>query len=240
MDWRLPLTPSGQLQLFKRIYADFDRETGIVPPSKRAAYRKKDDQVNALRNMICFYTQIRELLGLHMAPPDFMKFENEILETDRTDHELHEVMAAQPLRFAVSMLSSQRKKMSKDLEMREMAACASVERERMEVRRARWQYFATALQKDWDELDKVRNAIRLVKLAARNKEILWRKQMINKGHTAVKLWMDSNMRLLHVPKVELTLRSVNDFKQFLVPSAESRFWDVRLVGKKRMLRSMML
>ena len=127
VDYKLPLTPWAQLQLFHRIFSDYTRDTGIVPVQKRIAYRKNDEQVNFLRNIIVFYGQIRDLLKATLSPAEFADFDTDVLKTDRRDKELNDILQAAPMRFAVSMLPSQRRKMARELQSKDAAACASVD-----------------------------------------------------------------------------------------------------------------
>ena len=122
VDYKLPLTPWAQLQLFHRIFSDYTRDTGIVPVQKRIAYRKKDEQVNFLRNIIVFYGQIRYLLKTTLSPAEFADFDADVFRTDRRDKELNDILQAAPVRFAVSMLPSQRRKMARELQSKDAAA----------------------------------------------------------------------------------------------------------------------
>ena len=157
LDWSLSLSAKAQEMLFTRIRLHFERATAIVDEvSEKRRYRMCDDDIVALRNLLCLWTQVADFLSSRMD--GFEAFQEALRNGSTVDAEFHDVMLHRPSVFALSFLPRAQVAAMDEVKKHEEVVSMEAQRQRLEVREARWKYFASALERDQETLRQVQDA----------------------------------------------------------------------------------
>lgn len=215
IDWNLPLTEEAQAMLFRRIRLQFERSTAIVDEVQdRRKYRMAEEDLLLLRNLLTLWCQLRVFCSTRL--PDFVTFEQGLLTGNHKDAELRELLECRPPSFAMSMLPCCKQAALKEIKQQEENATLEVEKQRLEVREARWKYFCSALERDQQMLLQVQSAPTKLEALRHRKAMAWRLEQSQHGEKIVKAYMQRYLRTEIVDKVEHAQQQVNEYRSFVV------------------------
>jgi hypothetical protein len=119
VDWSLPLTEHGHNILFTRILADYHRDTAIVPTEKKLRYRKNEEDLKQLRDMVALFSQLNSFLREKLGDAEVTALEHYVMQDTFSDAELQAILKQKLKFFAVSMLESQKDKAKAEAGRRE-------------------------------------------------------------------------------------------------------------------------
>ena len=192
INWELPLNGKSQEALFMRINIAYQKATALVGDVRdKKRYRMKAEEMVSLRNLVAFYFQVRDFCSTRIK--DFDAFEKRFLSGPGCDHQFHEVLDQRPAQFAISMLPSAKVMAAEEVREQQESSCLEVDKQRVEVRQARWKYFVAALQRDQQQLQQVLAAPLKLEALRHRKEMQWRMEQAKMGGE------DCSFLLLKVP-----------------------------------------
>ena len=168
LDWQLPMNNLGQTVLFERIQSTFEREK----------YRLNQENLLALRNLVCLFAQIFPHLETRLSPPETQKWLREFSTTAQRDEDIKCILESTPHSFALSMLPSSRVVAQQQAQEKEQSICLSVEKQRLDVIDAQWSYFKAGLERDQLLLQKIKDVPKKIATKIHQKKV---KQMADQA-----------------------------------------------------------
>ena len=102
-----------------------------------------------------------------------------------------------------------------------------VQKQRQELRDAKWRYFQAALQRDQEILQTVQAAPKRLDALRHRKQMAWRVEQSQIGERIVKGYLEKHLRCDLVEKVEHGQLKVNEFRSFVVPGYDLEIVDFR-------------
>ena len=216
INWALPLNGETQGFLFQRIRKAFERATAIVDnPQDRKRYRMSEEDLFALRNLMCLWFQIRDFCSTRIS--SFDELDNAICSGSTKDHELQQILDCKPVQFGISMLPSSQREALEAVRQQEEGQNFEVERERLAVRDARWSFFQAALARDQAKLRMIQEAPAKIDSLRHRKRMQWRVEQAKLGEKVIKAYKDKFLRCDLVNKAELAQQKINEFRAYVVP-----------------------
>ena len=215
LDWALPMTGDAQVVIFSRIVAEYERTTATVPTHQRKKYRKTSAELQELRNICALWCQVRSFLELHLTMPEVEEKYHSLINGQTMDHDFLDIVSARPVKFAVSMLRSERASATNRIREKELNICADVEAQRAEVRHAKWNFFKAALARDQMNIENVAGAVSVLAAKTHIKQVDWRREQASKGAKAIESFMTKHCRVAHIDRVEDLTRQFSDYLTYL-------------------------
>lgn len=216
LDWSLPMGDLAQTYLFTRVRIQFEKTTAIVEnAADRKRYRMQEEEILALRNTMCLWSQIRDFCSTRVGK--FVELDEALKMGSSRDHELRDIVECRPASFAVSMLPSYQVEAVEHARAQEEGANMEVEAERLKVREARWTFFQAALLRDQQKLRQIQGAPETLAAAKHWKQMAWRLQQAKAGEKAVKAYMDKYCRTHCVKQKEHAQQLINEYRSFVDP-----------------------
>ena len=216
IDWTLKLSEDAQANLFRRMRLHYEQVTAIVDePKERRKYRQPEEDLLMPRNLLAMWDQVRVFCQARLD--GFADFEKSIINTNHRDSDLREIFEQRPFQFAVSMLPTARAQALKEVQEQEQHATMEVERQRLEVRQARWSYFKAGLAKDQATLQQMNAAPAKLQALQHRKVMQWKLQEALKGEKVIQAYASSYLCCDFVEKVEHAQQKVSGFRALVVP-----------------------
>ena len=226
LDWALPMDAYCQGVLFQRIRLHFEKSTAIVDESQhRAKYRMNESDLMHLRNLVCVWGQVREFLSTRA--PNFSELDSALVKGNTLDHEFAQVLEQRPAQFAASFLPSAQQAAVENIKKHEEVVTLEVQKQRQELRDAKWRYFQAALQRDQEILQTVQAAPKRLDALRHRKQMAWRVEQSQIGERIVKGYLEKHLRCDLVEKVEHGQLKVNEFRSFVIPGYDLEIVDFR-------------
>lgn len=220
VDWGLKLSEEAHANLFKRIRNHFEQATAIVDDVKeKRKYRLSEDDLLLIRNLMALWDQIKTFCQARMS--NFNDFNDALVNTNHKDGDLREILDQRPIHYAMSMMPSAREAALKEVKALEESATMEVEKQRQEVRQARWKFFQTALEKDQKTLLQLAGAPAKLEVMRHRKVMAWRLDQAKKGEKIVQSYMAKYLTTEFVEKVEHAQQKVNEFRAAVAPRLQS-------------------
>lgn len=217
VDWSLKLSAEAQANLFHRIRLHFDQSTCIVDDVKeKRKYRQSEEDLLMVRNVLALWDQIRDFCSPRLT--SFTEMDRALRTNNHKDADLREIIEQRPFQFALSMLPCARAEALKQVKEQEQHATMEVDRQRLEVREARWKFFQTALAKDQAVLQQLKAAPAKLKALRHRKIMQWKHQEAEKGEKIVQNYMSTYLRCELVERMEHAQLQVNEFRALVVSS----------------------
>ena len=164
VNWELALDCTAQTMLFSRVKIAFSKATGIVEDVReKKRNRMKADEL-ALRNILAFWSQVRMFCSSRL--PGFEEFDSKLKMGNTVDDQFQIIMDERPNSFAISMLPVAQAAAASEVRAQEESATMEVDKQRVELRAARWKFFQAALERDQKKLALVIDARRSWKASA--------------------------------------------------------------------------
>lgn len=215
VDWSLKLSEEGQANLFRRIRTHFEQATAIVDEQKeKKKYRLSEEDLLLIRNLMALWDQIKVFCKARLA--NFQDYNHAVVNTNHKDSDLREILDQRPSQFAISMLPSAREAALKEVKAQEECATMEVEKQRQEVRTARWKFFKAGLEKDQSTLLQLASAPAKLEVLRHRKVMAWRLDQAKKGEKIVQAYMAKYLNTEFVEKVEHAQQKVNEFRAAVV------------------------
>lgn len=219
IDWSLKLTSAGQTMLFKRIRGHFEQATRIIDDVKeKRKYRQSEEDLQLLRNLVALWDQLRVFCKSRMS--SFTEMDEAMSNNNHKDADLRAILDQRPAQFGLSMLPSAREAALKAQAEQEESATLEVEKQRLEVRQARWKFFTAGLERDQGILLQISSAPQKLNALRHRKAMTWRLEQAKKGEKIIQSYMSKYLCCEFVEKVEHAQQKVNEFRAFVVPRLE--------------------
>lgn len=216
INWALPLTGEAQGWLFHRIRKAFERATAIIDqPQDRKRYRMSEEDLFAMRNLVCLWFQVRDFCSSRIS--SFDELDNAICTGSTKDHELQIILDCRPSQFGISMLPSSQREALEAVRQQEEGHSFEVEKERLAIRDARWTFFQAALARDQAKLRVIKEAPAKIDALRHRKRMQWRLEQAKLGEKVIKAYKDKFLRCDLVNKAELAQQKINEFRSYVVP-----------------------
>lgn len=113
--------------------------------------------------------------------------------------------------LCLSMLPSCQHLQLEKVKVQEEIINTQVEKERMKVREARWEYFQATFDRDHSQLKQLASALKKLEALKHRKQVAWRMNQETQGEKVVKSFMEKSVRCDLVEKVGHTQQKVNEF-----------------------------
>ena len=211
VDWSLKLSEEAQANLFRRVRNHFEQATAIVDEQKeKKKYRLGEEDLLLIRNLMALWDQIKVFCKARLA--NFESYSHALVNTNHKDSDLREILDQRPCQFAMSMLPSARDAALKEVKAQEECATMEVEKQRHEVRAARWKFFKAGLEKDQSILLQLAGAPAKLEVLRHRKVMAWRLDQAKKGEKIVQAYMAKYLMTEFVEKVEHAQQKVNEFR----------------------------
>ena len=235
INWKLPMPDDVDINcpqkwFFRRIKFQFHRETSIVPVQQKKKYRISKESGLKLRNIMCLVSQAWPLITQAFTSDDVSELVTSLSETGIDDSDWAEIIELRPSNFSISMLKSRRTAEQARLEHDNRAAYAEVEKEKNEVRMARWKLFVAGLRRDQLNLTATSKAPRAMAAALHKKGMEWKRQESEKGNKAVTGYMNDYLRIASVAKPPLALDVINKYVQDIMKLKNITTDDLHFIG----------
>jgi hypothetical protein len=211
VDYNLPLTSEGQSVLFSRITSDFAKQTACVPVAQKRKYRASQPDLLNLRHMMCIWAQFKPHMLTRVGSADVLAWEDALRTSSARDDDFVAILQTRPKILSLSMFPSQRDLAQQKAQDRDDLICLDVERERVDVRTAKWKFFKSALNRDHLRLSQVKDVPIKVQAATHRKEVVMRQQQADNGEKAVMGYLNKFMQITHLPKIELIKQEISNF-----------------------------
>lgn len=223
INWELPLNGKSQEALFMRINIAYQKATALVGDVRdKKRYRMKAEEMVSLRNLVAFYFQVRDFCSTRIK--DFDAFEKRFLSGPGCDHQFHEVLDQRPAQFAISMLPTAKEMAAEEVREQQESSCLEVDKQRVEVRQARWKYFVAALQRDQQQLQQVLAAPLKLEALRHRKEMQWRMEQAKMGEKIVLSYCSKFLRCHVVKQMEHMHEHLHNFRDYTVPGFVNYNW----------------
>ena len=214
LDWTLPMWSHAQTMLFRRIRLHFDKATAIVEDAQdRRKYRMSESDLLSLRNVLCLWAQVRDFLSTRL--PNFTSLEEALMKGNGADHELEQILQQRPAVFAVSFLPCAQQSALEDVKKHEEVVTLEAQKQRLELRDAKWKYFAAALNRDQQVLRMILSAPAKLEALKHRKQMAWRIEQAQVGERVVKSYLEKFLRCDVVEKMEHGQLKVNEYRSFV-------------------------
>eukprot|EP00913_Durusdinium_trenchii_P034748 g32505.t1 len=201
LDWTLPMWSHAQTMLFRRIRLHFEKATAIVEDAQdRRKYRMSESDLLSLRNVLCLWAQVRDFLSTRL--PNFTSLEEALMKGNGADHELEQILQQRPAVFAVSFLPCAQQSALEDVKKHEEVVTLEAQKQRLELRDAKWKYFAAALNRDQQVLRMILSAPAKLEALKHRKQMAWRIEQAQVGERVVKSYLEKFLRCDVVEKME--------------------------------------
>ncbi|CAJ1386512.1 unnamed protein product [Effrenium voratum] len=212
VNWELALDCTAQTMLFSRVKIAFSKATGIVEDVReKKRNRMKADEL-ALRNILAFWSQVRMFCSSRL--PGFEEFDSKLKMGNTVDDQFQIIMDERPNSFAISMLPVAQAAAASEVRAQEESATMEVDKQRVELRAARWKFFQAALERD-----------------QKKKEMSWRMEQARLGERVVSAYTSKFLRTVLVKQMEHMHEHVHEFRNYVAPRAAlARFRRAFLVG----------
>lgn len=215
LDWTLPMDDYCQGILFQRIRLNFQKATAIVEEVQdRRRYRMTEGDLVTLRNLVCLWGQVRSFLSTRME--NFGALQTAIENGNTSDPELGPVLEQRPHQFAASFLPTAQQAALETVKKQEEVVTLEAQKQRQELRDAKWKYFQAALSRDQAILATINAAPKRLEALRHRKQMAWKVDQSQQGERLVKAYMTRNMRTEFVEKVEHGQLKINEYRQFVV------------------------
>ena len=177
--------------------------------SLRRKYRPDAERIKALRRIIDFWECASGLFAAALPQRDFEAFERQLFSSDMGDDEVLEVLASNPKVFCLSMLPSQRREASRQLELRhkEQLEMSAQAREDMWIKKIEW--FEASLRADHHRLESITLARPQIQDRIRAAGEKHQRILLTKGEVAVQQYVKDNLVMVGV-------RNEEDWKPYFV------------------------
>ncbi|CAE7238938.1 unnamed protein product [Symbiodinium sp. CCMP2592] len=209
VDWRLPMTASAQVLLFKRVQEQFNRTTTGIPVNQRKKYRLTSEDLVKLRNCCVLFEQCFHFLEAQVGSEAVSWRESFI---NGHDEDWRVLLDVRPSTVALSMLQSVQEKARETLLQKENIAMKDVEDQRQQVLEAEWKLFCSGLKKDQETVKLASDAPRQVKMLQHAREVEQRKSQAADGLKAASGYQEAYLRVVKLAKMELATAEVSKMK----------------------------
>ena len=216
IDWDLRLDAAGQAMLFKRIKIAFDMNTAIVTEIReKRRYRMATEELIALRNLCALWQQLRPFCLSRV--PDFEAFEGKLLNGSALDEQFEPLLQECPTSFAVSMLPMSQRAAMSELKQKEESVTVEVEKQRLELRSAKWKWFQGALARDQSQMALVSAAPEKLQALRHRKEMAWRLEQAKVGERIVIAYGEKYLRCRQLQQLQHLHEAMHEYRNFVVP-----------------------
>ncbi|CAK9095526.1 Uncharacterized protein SCF082_LOCUS44871, partial [Durusdinium trenchii] len=228
LDWTLPMWSHAQTMLFRRIRLHFEKATAIVEDAQdRRKYRMSESDLLSLRNVLCLWAQVRDFLSTRL--PNFTSLEEALMKGNGADHELEQILQQRPAVFAVSFLPCAQQSALEDVKKHEEVVTLEAQKQRLELRDAKWKYFAAALNRDQQVLRMILSAPAKLEALKHRKQMAWRIEQAQVGERVVKSYLEKFLRCDVVEKMEHGQLKVNEYRSFVAATCNCKESDVHIL-----------
>ena len=211
IDWDLPLDAFGQLMLFQRVKRSFDMNTAIVQEVRdKRKYRMASDELVALRHLCALWQQLRPFCQTRVA--DFQKLDERLRSGSSMDEQLQPLLGEFPGVFAVSMLPMTQQAARTELRQKEETVTVEVEKQRLELRAARWKRFQGALARDQAQMALISQAPEKLQALKHRKAMAWRIEQAKMGERVVLGYAEKYLRCRQVEKLQLLHEVLHEYR----------------------------
>lgn len=216
LDWSLQMGEDAQVLLFTRLRLHFDKATAIVSdPQDRRKYRMCESDLLTLRNLACLWDQVKAFLSTRI--PNFKELGEMLMAGNAADHELMPVLDQRPAVFAVSFLPSAQQTALDNVKKQEEVVTIEAQKQRLELRDAKWKYFGAALARDQELLRTVQLAPQKLAALRHRKQMAHKLEQARIGERLVNSYLQKYLRSEVVEKVEHGQLKINEFRSFVAP-----------------------
>lgn len=151
---------------------------------------------------------------------EFAEYDKLMTTSNLKDQDFAEMLEARPSTFSLSMLPSAKRQALEQARVQEEGQTLEAEQERLKVRDTRWQYFQSALERDWKLLRSIKEAPERVEALKHRKLVQWRLSQAELGEKVVNAYKNKFLRCEAVPKMELGQAKVNEFRSFIAAGTD--------------------
>ena len=216
LDWTLPLKPAAQHMLFKRIRLHFEKSTAIVDDvADKRRYRMSEEDLMSLRNLLCIWSQVSEFCSSRLD--GFEKFQEALTSGNSLDAEFADIMLHRPAVFALSFLPRARVAAVDEIKKQEEVITMEAQRQRFEVRDARWKFFIGALARDQEKLRQIQGAPEKLQALRHRKMMAFKMEQAKAGERVIRSYMEQFLRCELVDKMEHGQLKLNEYRSFVAP-----------------------
>ena len=214
VDWLLPLDGDSQTWLFERIRLAYQKATMIVEePREKKKYRMKAEEMLHLRSVLALWAQLRDFCSSRLT--DFQEFDRKLKNSSVLDAQFADILEQRPKAFGISMLPVARESAAVETRAAEETATAEADKQRIELRAARWKYFTAALQRDQRQLELVIEAPAKLEALRHRREMAWRSEQAKLGEKLVLSYCEKYLKSVQVKKMELIHEQVHTHREFV-------------------------
>lgn len=215
INWDLCLDGAGQAMFFRRLKISFDMNTAIISEVRdKRKYRMSMDDMTSLRHLCALWQQLRAFCSTRMA--DFDAFEKKLMTGSSVDDQFHSVLQECPPMFALSMLPLTQRAALGELKQKEEDATVEVEKQRLEVRNAKWKYFQAALVRDQRQMALISAAPDKLQALRHRKEMAWRLEQAKIGERIVLAYQEKFLRCRQVQQLQHLHEVLHEYRAFVV------------------------
>ena len=216
IDYNLMITETNQHLLVMKLKIQFDRDTALVPLSKKSSYRPTQDELGRICDIIGLYGVIMAFLRCHMPSKDVDAFEHLLVTSRDMDSELESILDSLPTTFSASMLPFFSKTAKLEGEAKQQKICIEVENSRLEVRSARYNFLEAALARDVSILENLQKLPALVATKLHVKTVEHNKEQTKKAALAIKQYTNTVIVIKQIKTPEGVLAEVTNQRSLIV------------------------
>ena len=214
IEWELPLNGDSQAWLFERINLAYQKATMIVEePREKKKYRMKAEDLLHLRDLMALWSQLQDFCSTRLN--DFKEFDRKLKTSNVLDAQFADILDQRPSAFGISMLPAARESAALETRAAEETATAEADKQRVELRAARWKYFTAALQRDQRQLELVIEAPAKLEALRHRREMAWRSEQAKLGEKMVLSYCEKYLKSVQVKKMELIHEQVHGHREFV-------------------------
>lgn len=218
LDWNLTLKPASQEMLFRRVRLQFEKSTAIVDDvADKRRYRMGEEELMNLRNLLCIWSQVSEFCSSRLD--GFDKFQEALTSGSSVDAEFADIMLHRPPIFALSFLPRAQVAAVDEIKKQEEVVTMEAQRQRFELREARWKFFTAALERDQEKLRQVQGAPEKLQALRHRKMMAFKMEQAKAGERVIRSYMEQFLRCELVEKMEHGQLKMNEFRAYVVPWA---------------------
>lgn len=216
IDWDLPLDSYGQHLLFERVKRSFDMNTAIVQEVRdKRKYRMSSEELIALRHLCALWQQLRPFCTTRVA--EFQKLDERLRSGSSMDEQVQPLLEEFPAVFAASMLPMTQLAAKSELKQKEECATVEVEKQRLELRAARWKWFQAALARDQAQMALITEAPDKLQALKHRKAMSWRIEQAKLGERVVLGYAEKFLRCRQVEKLQLLHEVLHEYRGVVAP-----------------------
>ncbi|CAK9040042.1 unnamed protein product [Durusdinium trenchii] len=230
IDWDLTLESHGQAMLFERIKRAFEMNTAIVAEVRdKRKYRMSLEDLTSVRNLCALWQQIRAFC-MTRIPDEFTKLDERLRSGSSMDEQLQPLFQECPSVFSISMLPLTQKAALTELKLKEESVTVEVERQRLELRAAKWKWFQGALARDQSQMALISQAPEKIQALKHRKVMSWRLEQAKVGERVVLAYADKFLRCRQVEKLQHLHEVLHEYRSFVAESAGIKQTDLCMVS----------